>query len=85
MASSSRKFLTDIIGMQVVSTTGDMIGKLSNVIVDSDRGQIVSLLVQPDKESMSKTFQRDKDGFYNIPITMLASVEDYVVIDTKKQ
>ncbi|MCL4315202.1 MAG: PRC-barrel domain-containing protein [Candidatus Thermoplasmatota archaeon] len=85
MASSNRKFLTDIIGMQVVSTNGDLIGKLSNVVVDSERGQILSILVQPDRETVNKSFQRDKDGLYNIPVTMLASIEDYVVIDSKKQ
>ncbi|MCL4342588.1 MAG: PRC-barrel domain-containing protein [Candidatus Thermoplasmatota archaeon] len=84
MATNNKRFFTDIIGMEVVSASGDHIGKLSNLVIDSDRGQVLSLLVEPEKEFSSTSFVKDKEGFYNIPVNLVSSIEDYVVIKTKE-
>ncbi len=83
MVVNNKKFLTDIIGMEVVSTSGDHIGKLSNFVIDSDRGQVLSLLVEPLKSFNSTSFITDKDGFLNIPVNQVSSIEDYVVVNSK--
>lgn len=79
-----KKFTNDLLNMSVVTSTGQMIGKLDDFVFDTDNGYVKNFLVNPSGEFDFNTMQKDPQGKYIIPLKALKSVEDVIVIDVSK-
>jgi sporulation protein YlmC with PRC-barrel domain len=77
----NRKFSTDIIGKSVVTTTGQLIGKLDNLVANLESGEVTNLLVEPAEGSIIQAIERDGSGRYVISLKRIRSTEDVVVVD----
>ncbi|MCL5804711.1 MAG: PRC-barrel domain-containing protein [Thermoplasmataceae archaeon] len=76
-----KKFTTDIIGKSVVTTTGQVVGKLDNLVLNLDTGEVTNLLVEPTEDAVIQTLERDKEGRYVVSIKGIKSMEDVLVVD----
>ena len=76
-----KKFTTDIIGKSVVTTTGQVVGKLDNLVLNLDTGEVTNLLVEPTEDAVIQTLERDKEGGYVVSIKGIKSMEDVLVVD----
>ena len=76
-----KKYLFDLISKDVVTTSGQMIGKVHDFVFDTDRGQIVSVLVEPVREISVREFQKDAEGFYSVSLRNITSMDDFVLVD----
>lgn len=76
-----KKFMTDIIGKSVVTTTGQVVGKLDNLVLNLDTGEVTNLLVEPTEDTVIQTLERDKEGRYVVSIKGIKSMEDVLVVD----
>lgn len=79
-----KKFTNDLIEMSVVTSTGQMIGKLDDFVFDTETGMVKNILVVPAGEFEFTSFTRDPEGKYVVPLKSLKSVEDVIVIDTSR-
>jgi len=77
----NRKFSTDILGKSVVSTTGQVIGKLNNMVANLESGEVTNLLVEPAEGSIIQAIERDGAGRYVISLKRIRSTEDVIVVD----
>lgn len=73
--------MTDIIGKSVVTTTGQVVGKLDNLVLNLDTGEVTNLLVEPTEDAVIQTLERDKEGRYVVSIKGIKSMEDVLVVD----
>ncbi len=73
--------MTDIIGKSVVTTTGQVVGKLDNLVLNLDTGEVTNLLVEPTEDTVIQTLERDKEGRYVVSIKGIKSMEDVLVVD----
>ena len=76
-----KKFATDIIKKSVVTTEGEIVGTVSNLVVDTDTGEIKTVLVSPKGDMNVTVFPHDPDGRYMVPLTSMKSFKDVFVID----
>ena len=76
-----KKFTTDIIGKSVVTTTGQVVGKLDNLVLNLDTGEVTNLLVEPTEDAVIQSLERDKEGRYVVSIKGIKSMEDVLVVD----
>ena len=76
-----KKFTTDIIGKSVVTTTGQVVGKLDNLVLNLDTGEVTNLLVEPTEDAVIQTLEKDKEGRYVVSIKGIKSMEDVLVVD----
>ncbi|MCL4329625.1 MAG: PRC-barrel domain-containing protein [Candidatus Thermoplasmatota archaeon] len=85
IVKTMKKFMFDLISMDVVANTGQRIGKVADFVFDTDRGQITKLIVHPEKTEPVKDIPKDENGAYVFPINSVISLEDVVVIDLRKK
>ncbi len=76
-----KKFTTDILERSVVTTTGQMIGKLDNLVVNIETGEVANLLVTPEQNTLIPSIERDNEGRYIISVKGIKSMEDVIVVD----
>ena len=65
----------------VVTTTGQVVGKLDNLVLNLDTGEVTNLLVEPTEDAVIQTLERDKEGRYVVSIKGIKSMEDVLVVD----
>ncbi|GEM_PF-319399 len=80
----NKKFTNDLIGMQVVSTGGQLVGKLDDFVFETDTGALENLLVTPAGDLKFTELKTDNGGRYIISIRKLKSVQDVIVVDIPK-
>ena len=69
-------------GKAVMGTDGTELGELYNVTMDLETGRLENLLVQPLEESTVQIdFPQGEDGRYQIPVSRVQAVKDYIVIN----
>lgn len=81
---SMRKFATDVIKKSVMTVDGELIGTVSNIVVDTDAGMIKTVLVKPQGNNRYSDFQMDKDGRYMIPLKAMKSFKDVFVVEVSE-
>lgn len=79
--NESKKFLLDVLDKSVVTTTGQMIGTLNNLVMNRDSGEVVNILVEPSDDQTLTFLDRDAQGRYILPLRSIRSMEDVVVVD----
>lgn len=80
-----KKFATDIVKRSVVTTDGELIGYVNNIVVDMDTGQIRTVLVDPSGNIKFPGFQKDPKGRYMIPLSSMRSFKDVFVVELKEE
>lgn len=78
---SMRKFASDVIKKSVMTIEGELIGTVSNIVVDTDAGVIRTVLVKPQGSNRYSDFQMDKEGRYMIPLKSMRSFKDVFVVE----
>lgn len=76
-----RKFASDVIKKSVMTVDGELIGTVSNIVVDTDAGIIKTVLVKPQGSNKYSDFQIDKEGRYMIPLKAMKSFKDVFVVE----
>ena len=76
-----KKFASDIIKKSVVTTEGEIVGTVNNLVIDTDTGEIRTVLISPKGDLDVTIFPKDPEGRYMVPLTSIKSFKDVFVID----
>ena len=71
--------LSDLKDKQVTTVSGERLGFISNVILDSTSGELKMLVISSEGE-IPKGYQVDSDNMLNIPFETVRSVKDMVMV-----
>ncbi|MBI4393756.1 MAG: PRC-barrel domain-containing protein [Euryarchaeota archaeon] len=74
---------SDIRGKTVMSDEGLMLGRLRNVVVNTESGDLSQVLVEPSEDVDPRLFKRDPKGYILFPFEAVKSIKDVIVIETK--
>ncbi|MEE8401254.1 MAG: PRC-barrel domain-containing protein [Candidatus Hydrothermarchaeaceae archaeon] len=69
-----------LLGRNVVSDRGTVIGKLVDLSIETVAGKIMMLIVKPDKTIETKYFRINERGEILIPFTAVKAVKDVLII-----
>lgn len=76
----TKTFSRSLSGKNVMSTDGKIIGLIKNITVDLDTGQVIDLIVKPNKTFDTTGFVTDGDRVV-IPFEAVKDIKDYIVVD----
>ena len=71
--------LSDLKDKQVTTVSGERLGFISNVILDSTSGELKTLVISSEGE-IPEGCQVDSDNMLNIPFETVRSVKDMVMV-----
>ncbi|SIR76840.1 Sporulation protein YlmC, PRC-barrel domain family [Haladaptatus litoreus] len=78
----SNIFIENIIGMDVSSTNGVAIGRLTNITMNFKTGQLSNLVINPNEGSdVYNQEWTNENGTIQIPITKVKAVNDHVLVE----
>jgi sporulation protein YlmC with PRC-barrel domain len=69
-----------LLGRNVVSDRGTVIGKLVDLSIETMAGKVMMLIVKPDKSIDTKYFRLNERGEILIPFTAVKAVKDVLII-----
>jgi sporulation protein YlmC with PRC-barrel domain len=69
---------------KVITNRGDEVGKLSDLLVDENSGEIEHLLVELDRESKFVKKASGKDRIIQIPYSAVTAVSDVFIVDERE-
>jgi len=68
-------------GKSVITEEGAEVGKLDDLELDGDTGDIISLIVEPDQNAPEGIrYPKDEEGNFKIPYDSVNSVEKFVIV-----
>lgn len=70
-----------LIGSNVVSDRGTVIGKLIDLSIETLAGKIMMLIIKPGKDIDAKYFRLNERGELLIPFTAVKAVKDVLIIN----
>ncbi|HJJ47907.1 MAG TPA: PRC-barrel domain-containing protein [Methanocorpusculum sp.] len=70
----------DISHKRVMSTDGKIIGIIRNIYIDTETGQLLSLIVQPDP-SFDTTGYKVENEAITLPFEAVKDIQDFIVVD----
>ncbi|MCL5785556.1 MAG: PRC-barrel domain-containing protein [Candidatus Thermoplasmatota archaeon] len=79
------QYFSVLVGKDVSFVSGEHLGTVVDMIFQTERGTVESLLVKPADSVPVKGFQKDKNGFYVIPMRSVSSIKDLIIIDNQKR
>ena len=71
--------LSDLRDKQVTTVSGERLGYISNVILDSTSGKLKTLVIVSDGE-IPEGYELEPDSRLNIPFETVRSVKDMVMV-----
>jgi len=71
----------DLIGRNVVSDRGTVIGRLTDISIETVAGKVMMLIVKPGKDVDPKYFRLNEKGEILIPFTAVKAVKDVLIIN----
>ncbi len=71
----------DLIGRNVVSDRGTVIGKLTDITIETVSGKVMMLVVKPGKGVDKRYFRLNEQGEVLIPFTAVKAVKDVLIIN----
>ncbi|GBE55477.1 MAG TPA: PRC-barrel domain containing protein [Euryarchaeota archaeon] len=71
----------DLIGRNVVSDRGTIIGMLSDISVETTGGKVTMLIVKPGKDIDVKRFRLSDNGELLIPFKAVKAVKDVLIVN----
>ncbi len=79
-----KKFVSDLVKKEVMTSDGELIGTVDNFVIDTDTGEIRTVLVKATGGVSIQGFQRDAKGRYMIPLPSMKSFKDVFVVDNSR-
>ncbi len=70
-----------ILGRNVVSDRGTVIGRLTDLSIETLAGKIMMLIIKPGKDIDARFFRLNERGEILIPFTAVKAVKDVVIIN----
>ncbi len=70
-----------LIGMNVVSDKGTVIGRLEDIAIETTSGRVVMLVVKPHRDIDTKKYEVNERGELLIPFTAVKAVRDVLIIN----
>ena len=71
--------LSDLRDKQVTTVSGERLGHITNVILDSTTGKLQTLVISSEGE-VPEGYEIDSDKMLNIPFEAVRSVKDMVMV-----
>ena len=71
--------LSDLRDKQVTTVSGERLGHITNIILDSMSGELKTLVISSEGE-IPKGYEVDSDNMLNIPFETVRSVKDMVMV-----
>ena len=71
----------DLIGRNVVSDRGTVIGRLADISIETVAGKVMMLIVKPGEDVDPKYFRLNERGEILIPFTAVKAVKDVLIIN----
>ena len=71
--------LSDLRDKQVTTVSGERLGFITNVILDSTSGELKTLVISSEGE-IPEGYHIDSDNMLNIPFETVRSVKDMVMV-----
>ncbi|MFL2944412.1 MAG: PRC-barrel domain-containing protein [Candidatus Poseidoniales archaeon] len=71
--------LSDLRDKQVTTVSGERLGYIANVILDSTSGKLKTLVISSDGE-VPDGYKIDSENMLNIPFETVRSVKDMVMV-----
>ncbi len=72
-------FATELRGKTVMTEDGQILGVLSDFIMETKTGRIVSILVSPSDNVESRLFKTDPEGRLILSFKSMKAVKDVIV------
>jgi len=69
---------------RVITNRGDEVGKLTDLMVDENTGEIESLMVEVDRDSKVLKHSGGKDRNIQIPFSAVTAVSDVFIVDERE-
>ncbi|MDP6670708.1 MAG: PRC-barrel domain-containing protein [archaeon] len=69
---------------KVITNRGDEVGKLSDLMIDENGGEIEHLLVELDRDSKFLKRAGSKDRIIKIPYSAVTAVSDVFIVDERE-
>jgi|TARA_B100002003_G_C14082407_1_gene520685 sporulation protein YlmC with PRC-barrel domain len=69
---------------KVITNRGDEVGKLSDLMIDENGGEIEHLLVELDRDSKFLKRTGSKDRIIKIPYSAVTAVSDVFIVDERE-
>jgi len=69
---------------KVITNRGDEVGKLSDLLIDENNGEIEHLLVELDRESKFIKKATSRDRVIQIPYSAVTAVSDVFIVDERE-
>lgn len=70
-----------LLGRNVVSDRGTVIGRLTDLSIETLAGKIMMLIIKPGKDIDARFFRLNERGEILIPFTAVKAVKDVVIIN----
>jgi sporulation protein YlmC with PRC-barrel domain len=70
-----------LIGRNVVSDRGTVIGKLIDLSIETIAGKVMMLVIKPGKDIDAKYFRLNDRGEILVPFTAVKAVKDVLIIN----
>lgn len=81
MASKKFVIAKQLGGKRVITNKGEEVGRLSDVTVDEQSGDLEFLIIEPKKSSRIATDLIGTDNMARVPFKAVFSVSDVIVVD----
>lgn len=73
---------TELKGKTVMSDEGLMLGRLRNLTIHEDTGELADVLIEPSGDVDPRLFNRDDRGYLIFPFQNIKAVRDVVIMNT---
>ncbi len=70
-----------LLGRNVVSDRGTVIGRLTDLSIETLAGKIMMLIIKPGKDIDARFFRLNERGEILIPFTAVKAVKDVIIIN----
>ncbi|MDY6930422.1 MAG: PRC-barrel domain-containing protein [Halobacteriota archaeon] len=77
-------FATEMVEMKVLSTEGDNMGTLSNLVIDQKSGDVVDMIIKLDLNADRAGLQVTENGLALLPFESIRAIKDYIVVDRNR-
>lgn len=71
----------DLVGRNVVTDRGTVIGRLIDISIEPSGGKVTTLVVKPGKDVGAKRFRVSEGGDILIPFTAVKAVKDVLIVN----
>lgn len=76
----SKTYASELARKEIVTVEGTVVGELDNLVFDLDTGEIIDMVVKPDRD-LNRGRYREDGKFVRIPFSAVCAIRDYVVVD----